>query len=254
MNPGSSGKRYVFAHLPRTAGTSVTRLLAEVFSPQNVSPLFPARVIGADEARQLDAYWVIAGHISWLDMETHFPERRYFTILRDPIERCMSIYGYYRQQTGHPLIPLRDIRGEDRPEEATSLARQLGPDDFFQAAHPVLQRNLDNRMVWQLGDHARAEQRAKISPEEALRRALRNLDRFAFVGFFHRLDRDLPRLLRALGVEGDHAVPLLNRRAERVDVGDLSPATLRTVKRLTELDRRLYDAALAMHDRLGSGT
>jgi hypothetical protein len=106
-------------------------------------------------------------------------------------------------------------------------------------------------MVWQLGHHALLEHRTKLRPEEALRRALGNLDRFHFVGFFHRLERDLPRLLDALGVKTGHALPLLNRTRERGDGEDLSPAALRAVWRLTELDRRFYDTALETYNALG---
>jgi hypothetical protein len=143
-----------------------------------------------DEARSLEAYPVIAEHIRWTDVATFFPNHKVFTLLRDPVDRCLSVYGYFRQLTHLRLVPLDQIRGLNNAEEATSLARQLDPEDFFRSEHPHLRQNLDNRMVWQLGYRAAVEHRHEILPREVLAMAQRNLKKLLFIGFYESLASD----------------------------------------------------------------
>ena len=95
----------VFVHLPKTAGTSFHSLLCDVFGKRKVSPPFRVRDLAAREAQRLASFQIISGHISWVDIETYFPDRQLFTILRDPIERCLSVYGFFRQMKKVLVIP-----------------------------------------------------------------------------------------------------------------------------------------------------
>jgi hypothetical protein len=240
--------RYVFIHIPKTAGMSLRVLLGEIFGPEAVSPARPVRHIGVDEARQLEAYPVIAEHISWSDVATCFPGRKVFTFLRDPVDRCLSLYGYLLQLTHLPLLPLDRIRGLNNAEEATSLARQLDPEDFFRRDHPHLRQNLENRMVWQLGYRAAVEHRHEVPPREALAMARRNLNTLLFTGFYENLDNDTGRLRGLLTGEPrtGYVSPKVNQTVAPLRRGDVGSSTLRAIERLTELDRRLYDSALKL--------
>jgi hypothetical protein len=236
--------KYVFMHVPKTAGMSLRARLGEFFSPEAVSPIHGVRPIGPDEVRELAAYRVIAEHISGRDVTLHFPDRAVFTFLRDPVDRCLSLYGYFRQLTNFPLIPLDRVRGVNNAEEATSLARQLDPDDFFRCDHPHVWQNLENRAVWQIGYRAAVEYRRDITPAEAFEQARRELERYLFVGFYESLEADVARLCRALRAPaGSRAMPWENRTASPLRRGDISPATRRAIERANEWDRRLYDFA-----------
>ena len=90
--------RFVFIHIPKTAGTSFRTLLYDIFDETRVSPPFSGAPLTDEDARKLDSYQVIAGHISWADVKRYFPRRRLITFLRDPIERCLSVYGFFRQK------------------------------------------------------------------------------------------------------------------------------------------------------------
>jgi hypothetical protein len=233
----------LFVHIPKTAGYSIRGLLMEMLTPANVSLHVHVNKLSAAEAEGLLRYRLIAGHLSWDDVRAYFANRRLFTFLRDPIERCLSVYGFYREKTEWPLIPLHQIRGLNDAHEAVSLARQLGPDDFFRSDHPHVRQNVENRMVWQLGYRAGFEHRSEITAAEALARARRNLRAFSFIGLYERLEQEIPRLLVALGLPEAAALPSLNRTVAPLQSADISAATRAALERLTELDRELYDAA-----------
>ncbi len=235
---------FLFVHIPKTAGYSIRGLLMELLPPEQVSLNVHANMLSAAEAEGLQRYRLVVGHLSWEDVHAYFPHRRLFTFLRDPIDRCLSVYGFYRQLTDRPLIPLHQIRGLNDANEAVSLARQLGPEDFFRSDHPHVRQNVENRMVWQLGYRAGIEHRAEISGSEALARARRNLQTFAFVGFYERLEREIPGLLARLRLAGAKQLPALNKTSAPLRRSEISTTTRSTLERLTELDRDLYEAAL----------
>jgi hypothetical protein len=235
---------YVFIHVPKTAGSSIRSLLAEVFSAGAVSPAFPVRRIDSRDSQLLQSYRVIAGHISWADAAFHFGRRRLFTFLRDPLERCLSVYGYFRQRTHDRLIPLSQIRGLNSPEEATSLARQLDPDDFFRSEHPHVRQNVENRMCWQLGYRAGIEFRRDMPSALVLQKAIQNLAAIWFVGFFESLGRDVANLLSAFGGKPEnHQLPRINQTKAPLLASEIGSQTRKAIERLTDLDRRLYDHA-----------
>lgn len=240
---------FVFLHVPKTAGTSVRALVAGCFPDGQVSPAFAVREFTPTFAAELAAHRVVSGHLSWEDVREHFPRRRAFTFLRDPVDRCLSVYGFFRGHTAWPLVPLHQITNSPCPVEACSLARQLDPADFFRSAHPQVRQNVDNRMVWQLGHHAGVSRRGRTTAAEAFRRAVDTVERLPFVGFCERLNRDVPRLLNFLGAPPDRPLPELNRTARRTTVADLGSDARRVLAKLTDLDRRLYDAAAGAWER-----
>lgn len=175
--------KIVFVHIPKTAGTSFRKLLVDVFGEGRVSPQFAANPLTDDDAARLDHFQVIAGHINFADVQTYFPDRRLITFLREPVDRCLSPYGFFRKMKGHPLIPLNNIRYENNPFEATSLAKQLSPDEFFNSTHPHIMQNVYNRTTWQLGHYASVARRIEFADAEILNVVKRNLKRFDFIGF-----------------------------------------------------------------------
>lgn len=236
MNAGT-----MFVHVPKTAGTSLNVLLAVAFGkrlspPQSTLALTPHEVSG------LDRYEMITGHLSGSDIAQYFPQRRLFTVLREPLSRCLSLYGFLRRHVTHPLIPLNELTGANDFVEATSIARQVEPQDFFGFEHPAVSQAVRNRMAWQIGDHARPECRTVASDHEALEQALRNLERFCFVTVLERLDRDLPALFATIGVQSPRKLPRSNATDAPLRPGDVGSETLRAIQRITESDRRLYDA------------
>jgi hypothetical protein len=88
---------YLFAHIPKTAGTSFRAALANALGDDAVSPPFLASRLSEEDTNRLDRYRVIAGHISIDDAEP-FRNRRLLTVIRNPTDRCLSWYYFARNQ------------------------------------------------------------------------------------------------------------------------------------------------------------
>jgi tetratricopeptide (TPR) repeat protein len=233
----------VFIHIPKTAGVSLRSRLERSLPLYSVSPHVHPSAMTEEEAGPLRAYAVVSGHISWIDAQRFFPDRKKFTFLRDPVDRCVSLYFYFRSMPLERPIPLERITYQVIPEEAHSLARILDIEDFFQSRHPIIRGHLCNLCVWQLGDRVRPKTRS-ISESEILAQALKNVEKIDFIGLYERLEEDSSRLCRFLGIRESVSLRHENKSENRPSLSDLSPKALELVKRLTDLDRRLYESVV----------
>lgn len=170
--------RLAFLHVPKTAGTSLRHALAGVAG--ETSELFRAGRMTVEEARALDHFDVICGHMSRADQLAFFPDRQVITVLREPVERCVSWIKMVRKDQSIPMVEF-----------------------LHQAAS---QRNLCNRMVRQLGGHILDD------PENLdlmLENAKTTLKQAMWVGRQTELLTDLKLLWQKLGVWAP-SLPRLN--------------------------------------------
>jgi hypothetical protein len=116
-----------FVHIPKTAGTTLNSILAHQYSPEETyeimmrgmnwivpRPTILSRpLISFSKIRRLKSALryrhelrVIRGHFD-LSIRKLLPANaRFFTLLRDPVERAISHYYHYRRMTDDPVHPL----------------------------------------------------------------------------------------------------------------------------------------------------
>jgi hypothetical protein len=183
--------RLVLIHIPKTAGTMLRSVLADVYGRQLDRP---EPVIGIDEpapglpyfegltaaaaARMSGLFaagkWILSGHYRYRDIRPVLGDRRpevmLLTYLREPVRRTLSDY-FYSSSSLHP-----------------------GRDDFLRL-YPTFDDYARNagEMNKQL-DYLRPFEGAPL--DETIENALQNLD---FIGLTESFDTDTAQLLGALG-------------------------------------------------------
>src|SRR5262245_8480337 len=110
--------KYVFVHVPKTAGFSFWTGAREFFGADQVTHHIDDFPLTPDTAALMQTRKIVAGHISMTDVEHYFQHRKWLTILRDPIERAISQY-YFLVKLGDPQFA------------GVRLARELTIEEYF---------------------------------------------------------------------------------------------------------------------------
>ena len=183
-SPGThSLSKLVFIHIGKTGGTSLRHSLAA--AGFNCSNEFEQSHMTATEAAHYEQFGVICGHISRADQLKWFPDRSVITILRSPIDRCLSFIRY--------------VKNLERNEHASPFVKQAArmPDIELIETIGGLQ-NTSNTMVRQLGGHM-----LDLAPEsdlpELLERAKQTIREAAWFGFTETMPIDIARLAKKVG-------------------------------------------------------
>lgn len=241
MTGGPADEKYFFIHVMKTGGTVVTVALRRLFGANNVypSPADAATPLAQVDTRVLTRAWpdrratasVIAGHFPYCAGHSVEPGARTFTVLRDPVERMLSLL---RSQRMHEPEPTRRTLEEIYLESV--------------AINPIA----SNHMVRVFGmheDEMTVGLLSDITPtKEHLERAKKNLASVDVIGVQH----DLPAFAKALGDAFGWDVGTFG-------VGNVSaPAPAPTslldrIRRDEHLDARLWEhATMLVAARAGS--
>jgi Sulfotransferase family len=216
---------YLFVHIPKTAGTSFRAGLTKAFGEYAVgSFLFSPRRLSQADVNRLDHHRAVAGHFS-IDDAALFRERYLLTIVRDPVNRCLSWYYYAHNHPSSRQLP--DWRA----------AQECTVRDFFFLDREIIFRNIFNRQVRQLGGHVLD---SEINLSVALARAKRTLRDAAWVGRVETLPADLLRLRNRFPEFLDFALPKVNVTQERRSMDAIDPDIISQIRLLNAFDLDLY--------------
>lgn len=239
---------YYFAHIPKTAGTSLIVLLDRFFPAEAIMPDQLWRQVNDLSAVKARDYQFIRGHFggggaAMLSNRTI----KYFTMLRDPVELSYSTYEFIKREKNtvvHDLV----------------IDEQLSFEDFL--VHPDTQNLVSNRMVRYLSFDFKKDPSAQevflspqsikdlqpllagnnqpLSEEQRFQRAKKWLDEALWFGVLDRFNDAIRLLCYRMQWPAIGENQKLNRHKKRPVVSDL--ARQRVLQNNQE-DSRLYNYA-----------
>jgi hypothetical protein len=133
-----------FLHNPKAGGASLRALFANLFDANAIAPVFSNapndhRENAASIAKQ-GGYSFYAGHYGYDVYRQLRDGHAMVTNFRDPVERIVSIYRYWRNN-----ISPQDVANADPRDAAiVMLAHQLDFSSFIRSANPDLQLYISN--------------------------------------------------------------------------------------------------------------
>ena len=126
--------RLAFVHVPKTAGSSLTAALANAYGASTL-PAMTTLDYPCYTGEQLASFRFYKGHAYRRDYARLPADTRRFTVLRDPVERAVSYFNYYR------TLDVSDIT-DPFALEACELARTASPVEFIYADSPFVIEHL----------------------------------------------------------------------------------------------------------------
>jgi hypothetical protein len=214
----------LFHHIVKAGGTSLVKLFERVLGPKNVfhatgQYLYTPPTILAD-------YRMVTGHFRFTRGPFQDHSRQYLTVLRDPLDRILSAYYYYRS------------RPDGIQHEQILLAKQHTFEKFIELPHPSVRILVDNHQTFSFG---LADSRTYgLKGIRVLRAAIEVLDSYDFVGVYEHFPQSVAALCRQMGWSAVKRIPHLNKTTERGSVKDLSRETRDKLLSMNGMDHELY--------------
>ena len=238
-----------FLHIPKTAGTTIENILADLLGSRNVL-VVPWTKFASESPVNLNAYKVIAGHFYYEIYKLLEKTPLFMTFLRDPIER--SISQYYQSlgtRGGHPfLLPNPAPKHEQLQDQNMSI------DEYMEDAN--LNRNILNLQTTMLGwqtEFPIKNLRELMRPMDrsgqvSVNLAKKRLDSMAFVGITERMRESINLFTYTFRLAPVLSVPALNTTSSRLRKTELAPQQLNKLRQLNRLDLDFYEYAQMLFD------
>jgi hypothetical protein len=232
--------RILHLHVPKTAGTALRSAFQNAAGAKfAIFPHYEERLYRDADPDSFDLFSGHFGHATATAIGG-----RMVTVLRDPVDRFVSVYFFWRQ--------LHE-RGVERNRK-TALAVNYDLHEFASIRdEQLLGEEFVNRTTWQLAygssiAHRAALHDAGVTQAQLLERAKANLAGFAAVGFQDDIGPFNDAVSRLAG--STLAMRRVNVTANRVGLTDIPAATRRLIEGWVELDIEL----LAYARRTFAGT
>ena len=163
--------RLAFIHIPKTAGTSVTDTLARAYAEVTFPGMttLDYRCYTDDELAKFNFY---KGHAYRRDYERLPGDTVKFTVMREPLDRVISLFAYYRDIDDSHIT-------DDFMREASKLAKTGGALEFIHSDSPFI---IEHVRLGQMRQFLSAETLEKIGHRLTLTRSIRHLALQEFIG------------------------------------------------------------------------
>lgn len=219
----------VFLHIQKTAGTSLVHLAARHYGTENI--ITHGDYVGRPPESLVDIPFV-SGHFGYAYAKSLIKDRVSFTFLREPVERVLSLYYFYRSQDPN-LFPMYRIAHESTLSEF--LERGLND--------PYVRSRIWNNQTWQLAHGYGAPDmrgQSDFTPQAQIELAIEHVQEFSFVGLMEEYNDGVRAVTDLLGWSPDATQVCENANKERLTAKDLSDEETSLVNELTGLDKILY--------------
>ncbi len=229
-----------FTHIPKTGGTSLSRtLFRKTFSDEEIYRPKGYWAMLSDQC----SFQYLGGHrpygVHRLSADASIP--RYYTMLRDPVERAISFYY-------ECLWPRGGKKVADHPEHATAWRHDLV--EFYRIPRF---RNVQARMLaglWAniLGRYISLDHMGMGTVvTSAAKRRLK--EKYVAFGITERFEESRQWIAASLGVDVSPTENKHKTNPDRPTADDLSAAQRDALRRLNRLDIELYDFACELFER-----
>jgi len=251
-----AGRPLFFLHVPKTAGTSLRELLSTRFARTDILAFNrnDSPQVRSEKLANLDQYKFIHGHEPYALIDSFRSRPFVATILRNPLERALSVFHYMRLQAAgiSRAFEKGQVSSARAYDYAASARLQLG--EFLHHEPLAASRHLGNIQTWLLATtalNARFEYRDDYNvsvSQSDLSRAKEHLASCDVVGLTERIRESVDLLSWSWQVRPFGEISTANRSNGREALSSLDRSTVETLMEFTSRDQELYNFACELFE------
>ena len=236
-----------FLHIPKTAGSSFVEFLKAIYKPDESSFSLFVQDFLKLPPEQIANLKAVSGHYFY-NIQTFTPRTLvYVTMLRDPIERTISMYAQIQRMQTHYAYEivksqsLLDFVTDERtkPLYVNYQTRYIAADpNTIEMAKKLSSEQMKTlELWWQMESFAPTG----YSDPALLERAQERLRKFAFVGLAEQYDESVEVLCYTFGWPMPAALKMFNVSGNRPARESIPQDVIDVIQENTQLDAALYE-------------
>ena len=220
---------FIHIHIPKTGGTTLRDIIQRQYRAEKIL-MIPKleeseNIIKEISASHINQLKLIQGHLKY-GIHNHFHRRaKYFSIIRDPINRVLSTYYYVLSQ-------------KNNPQNLSTSNNQMTIYDFVQSGvNPFLINGQTKLISGKTGNI----DNPIIESEELFSLAKENIENdFLFLGITEMFDETILILKNMLGWHMPY-YSIANRTKKKPNYDAVNPTIISFIKEHNQLDIKLYN-------------
>jgi hypothetical protein len=219
---GLDGEALIFLHIPKTAGTTLNRIIEWQYSPLSIFTMDPYRIRATPERlRKLSEgrrrrLRMVRGHL-YYGVHEFLPQGgTYFTMLREPVARFFSSYYFIQRRPLHPMH--RKVTTE-----------RIGVEDFIRLT--PRRQNLQCSLIAGIKNDGTSDARLLDQAKENLEKS------FSVVGISERFEESLMLMARTF----EWQIPFYENRKVSKTRPQVDTGEVEMIREHNRLDLELYE-------------
>lgn len=242
---------YYFFHIPKTAGTSLIKILENVFSPEDICPPQLWCELIKYQSTELSKFRLFRGHFYTHISQVVNQPLKAFVFFRDPLDRALSHYGHVTKHSQHYLHnrskELKTLTGFLKDPVTRETVRNfqakclVGYFDIIKTAATFSSQDLAKFALEEYLETTPLD----ISDEELFAKAKDAVDSFCCIGITEHFEESVKLLANIFEWDLKSSNDFLNTNSERPKVSKISPEDTKLLESLNLVDTQLYNYALS---------
>lgn len=240
-----------FLHIPKTAGTSLNKIIKAQFKNNKVYPFATYHQVFTNTKLNLDSFEMVAGHFTMSFVKNFNNPVDTFTVFRNPVSRVISAYNHFMRE------PEANFEFNYFKKCNIKQALQTYPWLFSnqQIKHLGWNDNILNMPRHKIPIPFSIENwknfYENVNMDKIYKNACENLEKLFLFGFTDRINEFINNIFKKMNWSVPKEIPNQNKAKEnQVTEEELNSSVVNIIENINEYDIKFYNYARRRYKEL----